>query len=239
MFHDTLTCAEVRQIDRLAMQQFHLPGIVLMENAGRGVADWMEELGIGGRVVILAGAGNNGGDGFVVARHLEARGHHVTVILLAPVVKLKGDARINYEVLRAAHTPLIEVADPIESRGILSIQLGRAVWIVDAMLGTGATGDPRSTFAEAIRLSNETTARRLAIDLPSGLDADTGNPGCPTFMADYTATFVAYKPGFLAEAARPYLGVVKVFDIGIPRCLKETARQMARSTHLPKDDGTR
>jgi NAD(P)H-hydrate epimerase len=205
---------QVRSVDRRAIEEYGMSGLVLMENAGRGCADKLCELGIVGRVVIVCGQGNNGGDGFVIARHLDARGYDIRVVLVATTTELRGDAAVNYGVLKRAGFPMADVSD-------LSDELAGADWIVDALLGTGATGDPRQPMASAIEKLNASGARKLAIDLPSGLDCDTGIPGTPTFRADHTCTFVAPKVGFANPAAKEFLGTVSVHDIGVPRKLLE------------------
>jgi NAD(P)H-hydrate epimerase len=169
-------------------------------------------------VTILCGKGNNAGDGFVIARHLLLRGVNAKVILLASPEQLTGDARRNYEILLQCNVPLIEL-----SSGVTPILLdeygGDAAWLVDAMLGTGAAGEPREPIATAIRWMNAHPGRRLAVDLPSGLDCDTGVGASATVRADVTCTFVALKPGFLEPEARPYLGEVHVVSIGTPPAL--------------------
>ena len=112
-----------------------------------------------------------------------------------------------------------EVAIHPTAGEIVAATHGRSLWIVDALLGTGASGPPREPFATAIRAINSASALRLAVDLPSGLDCDTGEPGDPTVQAHHTCTFVAPKTGFGNPAAAPYLGHVHILDIGAPRCL--------------------
>jgi NAD(P)H-hydrate epimerase len=213
-----LTRAEVREIDRRAIEEYGMSGLVLMENAGRGCVDLLMQLGCKGPVAVVSGKGNNAGDGFVIARHLDLRGVPVNVILLAAASELRGDAVSNYAVIERAQLPISDVsANAIKSA--LENKLQNCEWIVDAILGTGASGPPREPFAAAIRVINESRAKRLAVDLPSGLDCDTGQPADPTIRADHTGTFVAPKIGFGQPAAIPYLGQVHVLDIGAPRRL--------------------
>ncbi len=209
-----LTREHVRSTDRKAIEDYGMCGLVLMENAGRGCADKLCELGIVGKVVIVCGKGNNGGDGFVIARHLDARGFDVRVVLVAEPDELRGDAAANYAVLKRAGFPI----DGIER---LREELAGSDWVVDALLGTGAIGDPRPPIAGVIEQLNEIYARKLAVDLPSGLDCDTGIPGTLTIRADHTCTFVAPKIGFAKPAAKEFLGTVSVHDIGVPRKLLE------------------
>ncbi|NQV24654.1 MAG: NAD(P)H-hydrate epimerase [Rhodopirellula sp.] len=213
---------EVRDVDRRAIEEFGLPGIVLMENAGRGCVDWLEELGISGRVVICTGRGNNGGDGFVIARHLENRGHDVGVLLFADPEKLSGDALINYQVINRAKTPIL-IFRQSSFRAELNEELATADWIIDALLGTGTHGQLRTPFPEIIQAINLAPGKTMAIDLPSGQDCDTGLPvdrNNPVVVrADFTATFVARKLGFENSASSAFTGEVRVIDIGVPHSM--------------------
>ncbi len=208
-----LTRAQVRQVDRIAIEQFHVPGIVLMENAGRGVADVIAAGNRGGTVVVACGGGNNAGDGFVVARHLDLRGIPVKVFCFAATSRLQGDAATNYRIFRQLGIELYEADDALNS---FSEAVRNAELVVDALLGTGACGAPRAPFDEVIQTMNQVDVQRLAIDLPSGLDCDSGEPGQPTVRAHTTCTFVAAKPGLVNESSRPYVGDLHVLDIGIP-----------------------
>jgi NAD(P)H-hydrate epimerase len=211
-----LTRAQVRRVDQLAIERYSMSGLVLMENAGRGVVDVLLQLDPAPRsVAILCGKGNNAGDGFVIARHLNIRGIRVSALLLAPCSDLPGDARANADILAHTDVPMIELADG-DAAAQLDQHAAGAAWLIDAMLGTGATGEPREPIASAIRWMNASSARRLAVDLPSGLDCDTGRPAAATVRADVTCTFVAMKPGFLQPAAKPYLGDVRIISIGVP-----------------------
>ncbi len=213
-----LTRAEVREIDRRAVEDYGLSGLVLMENAGRGCVDVLMQLGCIGLVAIVCGKGNNAGDGFVIARHLDLRGVPVKVILLAPASELRGDAAANHTIIDRAQLPIVDLSRNA-TQPVVEVELQSCQWIVDAILGTGASGPPREPFASAIRAINATTAMCLAVDLPSGMDCDTGQPSDPTIRADQTCTFVAPKLGFAQPAASPYLGQVHVLDIGAPRRL--------------------
>lgn len=212
----TISREQARQLDRRAVEQYGLPGLVLMENAGRGVADRLCQLGIPGPVVICTGAGNNGGDGFVVARHLDLRGHRVRVLLFAEPSPIASDAVTNLRVLEVSGVSVTR-AEP----ATLERELAGAAWIVDALLGTGARGEPRPPLDAAIDRLNATNVPLLAVDVPSGLDCDTGQPARHTIRAAHTCTFVAQKPGFLLPGAERYTGTVHVVDIGAPRSLTE------------------
>jgi NAD(P)H-hydrate epimerase len=227
-----LTREQCRQIDRLAIENYSYTGLVLMENAGRGCVDVLERLGIDGPVVILCGKGNNAGDGFVIARHLEIRGHTCRVLLLSPPDELRGDAATNFNILQKTNVPIIEVgaasrAAPSGQTNTGPPRLGGptsqldhhakdAAWLIDALLGTGAIGDPRPPFDTAIDWMNAHPAKKLAVDVPSGLDCDTGQPAAHTVRADHTYTFAGMKAGFMQSVAKPFIGNVHVCDIGVP-----------------------
>jgi NAD(P)H-hydrate epimerase len=217
-----LSRAEVRDVDRRAIDEFCMSGIVLMENAGRGAAELLQRLGIDGPapVVVCAGKGNNGGDGFVIARHLENRGVDVRVLLFAPADALEGDAVTNFHILRAAGTPIRDCSTAEPDRW--AAELDSCGWIVDALLGTGMKGPVREPLATVIDRINQAGRRVLAVDLPSGLDCDTGKPLGTCVRADHTATFVARKRGFDAPGAAEFTGEVHIIDIGVPRALLRT-----------------
>lgn len=212
----TLSREAARELDRRAVDEYGMTGLMLMENAGRGVTDRLCKWGISGPVVICCGQGNNGGDGFVVARHLDLRGYAVRVLTFADPRELKGDAAVNYRIIEHSGLPIRQIA-PAE----LHQELAGANWIVDALLGTGARGEPRPPLDAAIEQMNAAAIPILAIDVPSGLDCDTGQPARRTIRAAHTCTFVARKPGFLLSIAQTYLGTVHVLDIGAPRQLTE------------------
>ncbi|MFT3881328.1 MAG: NAD(P)H-hydrate epimerase [Gemmatales bacterium] len=212
---DMLTRSQVREIDRCAIEEFGLAGVVLMENAGRGVVEVMQQLGITGPVHVVCGKGNNAGDGFVIARHLELSGIGVVVHRCSTIEELTGDAAINYRIIERSGSTII----PFTTAEALSEQLKGASWIVDALLGTGLTGTVRSPFAEIIRCMNGSGKPILAVDLPSGMDADMGEPLGEVVIAQQTVTFVAPKMGFSHPQAGRYTGQVHVAAIGVPRCL--------------------
>ena len=215
-----LSRVEVRDIDRRVIKEFGLPGVVLMENAGRGTADLLHSLGIGGRVVICGGKGNNGGDGFVIGRHLENRGCEVRILLFCTPDELQGEADVNYHVCAAAGTD-VRIMDGSPSPEEIDSELAGAEWIVDALLGTGIRGEVRDPYPAVIEQINQANAQALAVDLPSGLDCDTGIPlGC-CVKARHTATFVARKLGFDNPDAAKWTGQVHVIDIGVPQVMLE------------------
>lgn len=210
-----MTRNQVREVDRRAMDEYGIPGIVLMENAGRGVADVLTRFGIPGPVVVCCGKGNNAGDGFVVARHLDIRGYDVRVLLWAHPRELTGDAATNFQILTKTGVAIEFFGVQYDAQR-LERHLTGAAWIVDGLLGTGACGEPRPPLDAVIDALNAAPATRLAIDLPSGLDCDTGDVSRHTVRAAHTCTFVAPKPGFFVPGADRFTGEVHVLDIGAP-----------------------
>ena len=213
-----LTRAEVRAVDRRAIEDFGLPGIVLMENAGRNAALLLHERAPAARVAIVCGKGNNAGDGFVIARHLVNLGHAVKLLLACEPADYRGDTAVNWQVVEKAGIPATVLATA--SRDEWERAIAGCDWIVDALLGTGASGPPRGAIATAIEAVNAVAEREragvFAVDLPSGLDCDTGAAPGVCIRANLTGTFVAPKVGFAAPAAAAFLGEVRVLDIGAP-----------------------
>src|SRR3954452_21586115 len=209
-----LTRDQVRAIDRRATDEYHVPSIVLMETASRGVADAAERyfLKSPARVLILCGGGNNGGDGPSAARHPHNSGHAVTIGLLTDPARYKGDSKINWDIVQSMRLP----ATPTDPD---AIRRTRADLILDAIFGTGLTDAPREPFPQVVDAIRDHGAPVLAVDLPSGLDCDTGRPPGACVRATRTVTFVAEKLGFANPEARQYLGEVMVGDIGCPRQL--------------------
>jgi NAD(P)H-hydrate epimerase len=221
-----LTCRQLRELDRRAIEEFGIPGPVLMENAGRGAVEHMFRWGISGKVVICCGKGNNGGDGLVMARHLDAAGVDVEVILTSGPQQLSTDASLQYRIIRQAGIKL-HLATPDQLKGDWFVnQIRNADWIVDAMFGTGLTGPLRPPFDSAIKTINSSPSRKLAVDIPSGLDGDSGKPLGETIRATHTVTFVARKTGFNTVESVPFLGQVEVVPIGLPRKLLALAHSI-------------
>jgi NAD(P)H-hydrate epimerase len=214
-----LTREQARELDRRAMQEFGVPGVVLMENAGRGMAELLRSLGIDGLVVICCGKGNNGGDGFVMARHLDNAGVRVRVLLFGDPAQLSGDAAVNHRILAASGIALEVFIGPGLDEERLRRELAEADWIVDALFGSGLRGAVQPPFDKIIAILNAVTARVFAVDIPSGLDSDTGLPLGIVVRAHHTATVAALKKGFLEPSATEWLGQVHLIDMGAPRAL--------------------
>lgn len=209
----TLTRAQVRDLDRRAMDEYGLPGLVLMENAGRGCAELLMRLNPEKRpTVILCGPGNNGGDGFVMARHLDNAGWPVCVS--AADSQVTADAKVNRIVAEKC-----DLLIPPRRGAIVP-----GAWVVDALYGTGLNRAIGASHDATIAAYNASDHPILAIDIPSGLDCDTGEPLGPCVRATHTATFVAPKRGFLNPNSREWTGKVHVIDIGAPRKLVDEYR---------------
>ena len=224
-----LTRDEVRGIDARAADEFGIPTLILMENAGRGAAELLRDrcgaVSDARRVLILCGPGNNGGDGGVVARHLDLWGFAVRVVWFADPARLRGDAATQWAILgRSGLDQTAWDGEGSDESGRLDGLLGAADWVVDGLLGTGLTRPVEGSLLAAIGAVNRSGKRVLALDLPSGLDADRGVPLGDAVRADLTATFVAPKLGFAAPGARAWTGEVVVVDIGAPRRLLEPFR---------------
>jgi NAD(P)H-hydrate epimerase len=220
-----LTREQARDFDRRAKQEFAMPSLLLMENAGRGVAVHVRRVNPKKRrTVIVCGGGNNGGDGFVIARHLDNWGWPVKVLLFARPSELRGDAAVMYQILAKSGVRIeVILTDAVRFEDYLNQELTNFNdgWLVDALFGTGLSGPVREPFDHVIAAMNASPAPVLSVDIPSGLDCDTGEPQGATARAIYTITFVGHKTGFLVEGALNWTGEVHVVDIGAPRALLE------------------
>jgi NAD(P)H-hydrate epimerase len=214
--YPVLTREQARQVDTAAIQRLGLPGLLLMENAARGVIEELTtRLGSHGRVLILCGPGNNGGDGLAIARLLASAGIDGTVYLVRAGKDLTDDANQNLGFLLASGRTVLE-GETVNSWEQVFDELTDNDWILDCLLGTGARGGPRPPFLAIIKAINESSAQVLAVDVPSGLDCDTGLVEGVCINADATVTFVGMKRGFLQPSARKFTGDVVVAHIGIP-----------------------
>ncbi len=207
-----LTRTQLREIDRRAVAEFHIPGVVLMENAARAVAEQACRMLADeccGKILILCGGGNNGGDGLAVARHLHNRGAEVAIGLCCDPLTYQGDALINWQIVSAMKLSA-------EAFDVSMLTDPPPMLIIDAIFGTGLTKAPREPFGSIAKSVNDSGLPVLAVDLPSGLDCDTGVPPGACIQANCTVTFVAEKMGFTQAEARRVLGTVIVGDIGCP-----------------------
>lgn len=217
-----VTSAEMQACDRYAIDTLKIPGLILMENAGRGVVEMMEKhFGsmAGKTVIIVCGKGNNGGDGYVVARHLFNRGARIVVVLIGEAFELKGDAKVNFESIR-------KIASKFKTDGKLQIKelkskrslklLPKADIIVDAIFGTGFSGEVREPYKSIIDWINKTKCKKVSIDIPSGVNADNGEVSNVAVKADLTVTMALRKIGLITGEGRSYAGKVEVVDISMP-----------------------
>jgi hydroxyethylthiazole kinase-like uncharacterized protein yjeF len=193
----------MRATDRWAIEECGIPGLELMERAGRGLADLVLAAAPDGPIAVACGKGNNGGDGYVAARLLREEGRAVRVLAVAPLEELGGDARAN-----------AERVDGIEP--FTAARLDDCAVAVDALLGTGFSGAPHGAVADAIAALNAAGVEVVAADVPSGIDAATGVAEGEAVRARATATFAAAKPGLWINPGKSHSGAVHVVDIGIP-----------------------
>jgi len=227
---DLVTAAEMREMDRRTIEEIGIAGIVLMENAGLAL---LEEAGrmlgsvAGKRVSILVGPGNNGGDGLVLARHLAGAGAGVRVYCVTPPEKLRNEARTNYEIVKKLG---LETSGLDDGLGSMGNDVEASDLVVDAMLGTGIQGELRSPFPEVIGVINDCNRPVLAVDIPSGLNADTGTYSPVCIRASVTVTLALPKIGLFIDPGLEMVGKLVVADIGIPPQVKQACH---RTGYLP------
>lgn len=218
-----LSRAQMRAFDAHAIDVCKVPSLVLMENAGRGAADVIERELLGGRpegkrVVLVCGVGNNGGDGFVVGRHLLARGARVEAWLTGDAAKMTADCRANHDAFAGlgGHVDVVvpSAFDP------LRLALAGAEVIVDALFGTGLDRPIGDLFTGVVSFVNDARAKKAALDVPSGMNADTGAVMGSAVRADLTVTFAHLKLGHVTGQGAHLSGQVRVVDIGVPPSLR-------------------
>ncbi|MCD8352394.1 MAG: NAD(P)H-hydrate epimerase [Planctomycetaceae bacterium] len=211
-------CAACREVDRRAIGEYGVPGIALMENAGVGATAVLLDMLTGAarqQAFIAVGGGNNGGDGLVMARGLSRVGVTVTVGLFKPEAELRGDAAINAALLRLI-APSVTIHPLHDDATLLGGLLRKADVIVDALLGTGFKGELSPMFRNAIEAINASGRPVLSLDLPSGMDGDSGSVADTAVRATRCVTFAAVKQGFVTDHAKPYCGRLLLADIGAP-----------------------
>jgi NAD(P)H-hydrate epimerase len=215
-----LTPDEMRALDKEAIERLGIPGMVLMENAGRTIFEVTADLVDleTSSVVVVAGPGNNGGDGFVVARYMRDRADDLSVFLIGSGKNLKGDARTNYGIVRKMGIEVVEIHEGTEE---LDIALRTADLVIDAMFGTGFKGKLDGSFREAAALINESPGVVLAVDIPSGISGATGEVKGECVMADVTVTMAFPKVGHCLYPGKVFVGDLVVADIGIPPSIAE------------------
>ncbi|WP_457554043.1 NAD(P)H-hydrate epimerase, partial [Desulfobacula sp.] len=219
-----VTADQIQDMDKKAIKSFGIPGLVLMENAGRGAFDMLvkkfKDIKTK-KVAVLAGRGNNGGDGFVIARYLMEKGIFVTIFLLSSKQKVTGDAKTNMALAEKlcdrSHTcSIIEIPDADAFKD-QKINIIHHDFFIDAILGTGLNSDVKGFFKDAIELINDSPHPVFSVDIPSGLHSDTGQPLGVAVKADATAAFAFAKAGHILYPGNQYTGDLKVINIGIPK----------------------
>ncbi|MCP4608690.1 MAG: NAD(P)H-hydrate epimerase [Planctomycetes bacterium] len=214
-----MTKEQVRAVDSWAINTLGMPGVVLMENAGRSCAELIKEklqAITEPKVCIFCGMGNNGGDGYVIARHLLNSGYEVIVVICGDRMKVKGDAKINLDVLEKSGQPIEQLnpKDDDVSARVKAFAVNTDM-IVDGLFGTGLSGPLRDDYIQLIESINVCDCPIMAVDIPSGLDCDSGQPLGTAVKANCTVTFVAVKKGFVSESAASYTGEIYIASIGI------------------------
>lgn len=227
-----VTASEMQGMDRKTIEEFGLPGRVLMENAGKGATqiflkrfDPLSSRKVG----ILAGRGNNGGDGFVIARYLAQKGLGVTVFLLAHRSRVRGDAAENLALLKSLDILVVELPDQKSFSTSIKINILHQDILVDAILGTGLKSDVKGYFKKIIEFVNGLNKPVFSVDIPSGLNSDTGQPCGVCVRAHTTATFAYPKTGHILCPGADYSGNLEVVDIGIPL---HVAEEVSPGQHL-------
>jgi NAD(P)H-hydrate epimerase len=228
--------AEMQELDKMTTQDMGIPGVVLMENAARSASRiFLEHFSCPGasRVAIFCGRGNNGGDGYVMARYLQKRGLKITVVVLSEIGKISGDARTNLEIISRMGLELLEVPNEEEwkkRRGVVS----ESDFIIDGILGTGLNSPVRGFYRQVIEEINRSGRPVMAVDIPSGLNADNGQVMGAAVKADLTVTFGFPKMGQLVYPGASLVGRLARVDIGIPGAVEERIPAQAHVTE-PRD----
>jgi len=219
-----VTAAEMRELDRRAIQEVGIPSLVLMENAGRTTYQILRQEfpDLTGPVAVVAGRGNNGGDGSVVARYLAQAEMPVAIFLVAPRDQVQGDAKVNLEIAARQGIEIVEVKEE-KDLNPLAHRLARSTLIVDALLGTGLNSEVRGLLRLVIEEINRLRPPVLAVDIPSGLSADTGEPLGAAVQAQVTVTYGWPKIGQILPPGRDYVGRLWQVDISIPPALAQDA----------------
>jgi len=209
---------QMREVDRLMVDEIGVSILMMMENASRNIAILSRKL-LGGsiknkHIVVLCGKGNNGGDGLGAARHLINFGGMVTCILSGRKENLGENARVQFNVLKNIDASIIEFSDQEEQ--IIQEKINNSDLVIDTLLGYNLKGNPKEPIATLINLSNSSGREVLAVDIPSGLDGNTGQPHAPAIKAKTTITLALPKVGLLTDLAREYVGELYVADLSVP-----------------------
>lgn len=214
---------EIRAMERQCKEQYKMPLILLMENAGLAVANEAEKMLTScqnKKIVVYAGKGNNAGDAFVASRHLITRGARMKIFILGTYDELTGDAKINFDILTAAETEIVFIKTE-RDKDRLYLATGLADLVIDAMIGINLKGELAPLFRECVEFVNKVNLPVLAIDIPTGVNADTGEILDVAVRADKTVTFLAPKMGLLLSPGCDYVGELVISDIGMPQQIIE------------------
>lgn len=235
-----VTAQEMAAMDQIAIKEYGIPGVVLMENAGLKVAEIVASLLNNlsqSSVMVFAGKGNNGGDGFVAARHLHNRGAEVQVFLATEAEKVKGDALINLNIWRKMGQKVYQI-NKNNDVSLVRLALMKADLVIDALYGTGFKGSMRDQMVPIIEAINASGKTVVSVDIPSGLEADTGRTNGPCIAARHTVTFALPKLGLVLPNARPYVGELHVVDISIPNAITTAPPEVGNlsTVNQSKDD---
>lgn len=218
---NSVTAQKMKEIDRRAVCEYGIPAIVLMENAGRGVSEiaikMLEDIGHA-RVSIFCGKGNNGGDGFTTTRHLMNKEIEVATFLIGREEELSAAARTNYRILTEMNAQVEKIQTDDDWKQIKEKAVD-ADLTIDALLGIGLSGEVKGLYKSIIESLNRAPSPILSVDIPSGLNADSGKPCGVAIKAKKTVTLGLVKTGLITDEGMNYAGEVVVIDIGIPRKL--------------------
>lgn len=207
----------MREVDRLMMEEAGVSLVQMMENAGRCLATHARSM-LGGdlrgrRITVMAGKGGNGGGGLAAARRLSVWGAELTVVLAQPDEEMRGVPRLQLTILRWMAVPIRLEAD------VTADVLAGSDLVIDALIGYSLRGAPHGAVASLIRMANASRRPLLALDIPSGLDGDSGEPSDPTIRATETLTLALPKQGLFTAAARPWVGRLSLADISVPEAV--------------------
>lgn len=222
------TSAEIRELDKKATTEFNIPSLILMENAAVGVVDFISEISKEkdfNNILVFCGHGNNGGDGFAIARHLSNRGYNVFVVMIGDIEKISGDAQINFEIVKKiseTEENLKLFINPKPLNKVNKIINEPIDVIIDALLGTGLNSPIREPYLSAINWMNEHKALKIAVDIPTGLSSDNGKILGAAFKADFTLTMGLPKIGLLINDGPRVSGILEVVDISYPNALSNS-----------------
>lgn len=224
------TADEIKELDRLATELFNIPSLILMENAAEGVVNFISDLSLKKsitNILILCGHGNNGGDGFAIARHLTNRAYNVCVVLIGNLEKISGDAKINFEIIQRIvekDKNLKIFINPKSLNKIKNVFDEPFDIIIDALLGTGLNSEIREPYLSAVNWANKYKAIKLAIDIPTGLSSDNGKILGGAFNADYTLTMGLPKVGLFINDGPKVSGKIEIVDISYPNVLSNSKK---------------